>query len=43
MFTGKIESSYQAMEVGTDAPLDSENLEAAITLRSRNPRPAWED
>jgi hypothetical protein len=31
MFTGKIESSYQAIEVGTDAPLDSENLEYAIT------------
>jgi hypothetical protein len=31
MWTGKIESSYQAIEVGTDAPLDSENLEYAIT------------
>jgi len=31
MWTGKIESSYQALEVGTDAPLDSENLGYAIT------------
>jgi hypothetical protein len=30
-FTGKIEASYQAVEVGTDAPLDSENLSYAIT------------
>jgi hypothetical protein len=30
-YTGKIEASYQAVEVGTDAPLDSENLQYAIT------------
>ena len=30
-YTGKIEASYQAVEVGTDAPLDSENLVHAIT------------
>ncbi len=30
-WTGKIEASYQAEEVGTDAPLDSENLVHAIT------------
>ncbi|MBZ5668009.1 MAG: hypothetical protein LAO30_25920 [Acidobacteriia bacterium] len=29
-YTGKIEASYQAVEVGTDAPLDSENLSYAI-------------
>jgi len=30
-YTGKIEASYQAVEVGTEAPLDSENLMFAIT------------
>ena len=30
-YTGRIESSYQAVEVSTDAPLDSENLSHAIT------------
>jgi tetratricopeptide (TPR) repeat protein len=30
-YTGKIEASYQAVEVGTEAPLDSENLQYAIT------------
>jgi hypothetical protein len=30
-YTGKIEASYQAVEVGTDAPLDSENLVYAVT------------
>lgn len=29
-YTGKIEASYQAVEVGTDAPLDSENLSYSI-------------
>lgn len=29
-YTGKIEASYQAVEVGTDAPLDSENLVSTI-------------
>lgn len=29
-YTGKIEVSYQAVEVGTEAPIDSENLEHAI-------------
>ncbi len=29
-YTGKIEVSYQAIEVGTEAPLDSENLQYAI-------------
>ncbi len=30
-FTGKIEASYQAVEVGTDAPVDSENLAFSIS------------
>lgn len=30
-FTGKIEASYQAVDVATGAPLDSENLTHAIT------------
>ena len=30
-FTGKIETSYQAIDVSTNAPLDSQNLEFAIT------------
>jgi len=30
-YTGKIEASYQAVEVGTEAPLDSENLLHAIS------------
>jgi hypothetical protein len=34
-FTGKLEVSYQALEVGTNAPLDSENLSHAITMDNR--------
>jgi hypothetical protein len=30
-YTGKIEASYQAVEVGTEAPVDSENLAFSIT------------
>jgi hypothetical protein len=40
MFTGKIESSYQAIEVSTDAPLDSENLEYAISTDGPKAVPA---
>ncbi|HUI80701.1 MAG TPA: hypothetical protein VLY24_22405 [Bryobacteraceae bacterium] len=31
LFSGKIEASYQALEVGTEAPLDSENLSFIIS------------
>lgn len=34
-YTGKLEVSYQALEVGTNAPLDSENLSHAITLDNK--------
>jgi hypothetical protein len=34
-YTGKLEVSYQALESGTNAPLDSENLSHAITLDNK--------
>jgi hypothetical protein len=41
VFTGKIEASYQAIEMRTGAPLDSENLKYAITVEEPKGVPMW--
>jgi hypothetical protein len=35
VYTGKLEVSYQALEAGSNAPLDSENLSHSITLENK--------